>query len=129
MVEQIRNVNSTEHTFEAGTLDGLMQAMPQNDNCFLSFYYEFSTFNDLLHRGITGDLDRSRFFTLFNGGGKLQKMTKTSSDFHVKCPRFNLYTFTPYYIQILTEGNIDVSSPFFIVSFPPEKDVLIEEKK
>jgi len=42
------------HTFDSGTLEGLMMAMRSNDNCVMACFDEFAAFIDNLDKGNSG---------------------------------------------------------------------------
>ena len=130
MLDDIKNANGSDHTFESGTIDGLMKAMVENQGCIVGLFDEFSTFNDSLDKGGNGSSEKSRFLTLFNGG-KWSKKTKTSGDSLIERPRFNMFSFTqPFYAVKFAENNCENGFyQRFLLTIPRERGVFIEEKK
>ena len=68
MLEEVENELGVDHTFDSGTLEGLMKGMIENNNTLFGVFDELATFNDGLDKGSNGVSERSRFLTLFNGG-------------------------------------------------------------
>ena len=129
ILDSIPNVYDAQHTYETGTLDGLVRTLNNNDSCAIGLYDEISTFNDGLDKSGTGSFDRSVYLSLFNGK-RFQKSIKTASDVHLKNPRFSLFTFTQEApLRNFVENNL--SNGFFqrfLVSCPPEIPVLMADK-
>ena len=131
IIESIPNNNgpNIEHTLDTFSLDGLMTAMVNNNQCMLGLYDEMATFDDSLDKGSSKSFDRSRFLTLF-GAGKWKKVTKTSGTCVLHDPRFNMAYFTqPYYISEVADNN--KQNGFFarlLVSNPDERFVTMEKK-
>ena len=63
IIESIPNNNgpNIEHTLDTFSLDGLMTAMVNNNQCMLGLYDEMATFDDCLDKGSSKPFDRSRF--------------------------------------------------------------------
>ena len=68
LLDTVNNIDGADHTWESGSLEGLLKAMKENNGCVLGFFDEFSNFNDSLDKGSNGSAERSRFLTLYNGG-------------------------------------------------------------
>ena len=69
------------HTFDSGTMDGLLKRLRENDRCILASHDEFSTFNDSIDKGSSGSSERSRFLSLFSGKQILQEDFKFDNSF------------------------------------------------
>ena len=130
ILDGIKNVNNAEHMYETGTLDGLVKTLMKNNNTAVGLYDEIGTFNDGLDKGSTGSFDRSVYLSLYNAK-KFLKSTKTSGDVNLNNPRFSLFTFTQeepmkkFMLDNLQNGFFQR----FLLSYPPEKVVLMAEKK
>ena len=130
MLDDIENIYGAEHMYETGTLDGLVKTLLRNDNTAVGLYDEICTFNDGMDKGNTGSFDRSVYLSLYNAK-KFLKATKTSGDVSMKSPRFSLFTFTQespikkFIIENMDNGFFQR----FLLSYPPEKTVMMAEKK
>ena len=130
MLDEIKNMNGAEHMFETGTLDGLVKTLMRNNNTAVGLYDEIGTFNDGMDRGSTGSFDRSVYLSLYNAK-KFLKATKTSGNVIMKNPRFSLFIFTQEApIEKFIAENLDNGFfQRFLLSYPPEKPVMMQEKK
>ena len=63
ILDSIPNVYNAQHTYETGTLDGLVRTLNSNDSCAIGLYDEISTFNDGLDKSGTGSFDRSVYLS------------------------------------------------------------------
>ena len=117
------------HTFDSGTLEGLMQSMRQNKGCIMACHDEFSTFNDGLDKGSSGSSEKSRYLSLYSGSS-WSKKTKTSGNVEVKDPRLNMFAFTqPYYAAQFARGNLsDGFYQRFLISVPQEVFIKRQDK-
>ena len=60
MINSIENKSGNlPHTFDTGTLEGLMKSMKDNDGCFMTIHDEFASFNDSLDKGSSGVSEKS----------------------------------------------------------------------
>ena len=95
--ELIENIRPTS-IFDSGTIDGLEKSLTENKGSVISVNDEFSNFVENLDRGSTGNGEKSRILTLYNGSN-WSKKTKTSGCFTIEDPRLNIVGFTqPYYL-------------------------------
>lgn len=51
VMDLVENIPGREHIFEAGTLEGLMKLMLENNETAIGSYDEFATFIDSLDKG------------------------------------------------------------------------------
>ena len=118
------------HTFDSGTLEGLMQSMRANNGCIMGCYDEFATFNDNLDKGNSGSSEKARYLSLYSGSS-WSKRTKTSGCLEMNDPRFHMFAFTqPYYAAQFARNNLhDGFYQRFLLSLPREVYVKIDQKK
>ena len=109
MVEDIRPAS----TFDSGTIDGLMRSLNKNKRSVLSVNDEFANFIENLDCGSTGNGEKSRILTLYNGSN-WSKKTKTSGCFNIEDPRFNLVGFTqPHFLMQFAQNHQNLNDGFF----------------
>ena len=84
---------SGEHSFESGTMEGLMKAISDNNGTILGIYDEFSTFLDNMDKGTTGSSEKGRYLSLFSAVD-WSKKTKSAGSLQIKDPRFSMISFT-----------------------------------
>lgn len=130
MVGEIKNAYGSDHTFESGTLHGLMKLMIENNDTALGTYDELLTFLDGMDKGANGGFERSRYLSLFNGSPWSNK-TKTCGSASMKSPSYSMLNFTQPYtlIQFARQSNKDGFFQRFISACPPEVNVKYDEKK
>ena len=121
LLNGIENNTEGSHTFDSGTLEGLMQSMRLNNGTVMACHDEFSTFNDSLDKGNSGSCEKSRYLSLYSGAS-WSKKTKTSGNIEVIDPRLNMFAFTqPYYAAQFARNNLsDGFYQRFLISVPRE---------
>ena len=130
LLDAIPNSFNAEHTYETGTIDGLMKTMSLNNGCAIGLYDEISTFNDGLDKHTSSSFDRSIYLSLYNGK-KFKKDTKNSGDVNIPDPRFSLFIFSQEHPvhDFIVNNSINGFFQRFLISFPPEIGITMEEKK
>ena len=119
LLNEVKNsFESGCHTFDSGTLEGLLKAMKENNESILCVNDEFATFTDNLDRGTSFNYEKSRFLSLYSGKG-WSKRTKTNGNYDLEQPRFNMISFTqPHYAAQFAKGNVqDGFFQRFLLSF------------
>ena len=101
MIEEFRPAS----TFDSGTMDGLMRSMNKDKGCMLSVNDEFAHFIENFDCGSTGNGEKSRILTLYNGSN-WSKKTKTSEYVKIEDPHFNLVGFTQHHFLMQFAQNI-----------------------
>uniref|UniRef100_A0A7M5XL40 DUF3987 domain-containing protein n=1 Tax=Clytia hemisphaerica TaxID=252671 RepID=A0A7M5XL40_9CNID len=121
---------SESHTFESGTMEGLLVAMRENEESILAVYDEFSSFYDSLDKGTAGKCEKSRFLTLYNGK-PWSKKTKTNGTMEIDSPRYNMLAFTQpsYAVQFAKTNTSDGFYQRFLLSVPKERFVKFNDKR
>ena len=54
-------------SFDSGTIDGLLSTLETNNGCVLCAVDEFNTFMDGIDRNSNGNVERSRYLSLWSG--------------------------------------------------------------
>ena len=130
MVMEIENSNAGTHVFDTGTSEGLMKAMYDNRGTILSPKDEFASFNDAFDKTASGNMERSRFLSLYSCT-TWSRITKNNGSICIEDPRFSLISFTqPFYmINFAKTCTMDGFFQRFMTSIPKEKFVKRSEKK
>ena len=131
LIDSIENKSGNiPHTFDSGSLEGLMKSMIENDGCMLGVHDEFAAFNDALDKGTAGSSEKARYLSLYSGTN-WSKKTKTNGNTDMIDPRFNLIAYTqPYYATQFAQNNYyDGFFQRFLLSVPEEVFITIDEKK
>ena len=129
-MENIENENAEGHSFESGTMEGLMKAMLQNNGSILGLFDEFSTLIDNIDKGTTGTSEKGRFLSLYSAVD-WSKKTKSCGNMSVKDPRLNLISYTqPFYAVNFARNNLqDGFFQRFLITVPAESFVKFEMKE
>ena len=129
-MENIENENAEGHSFESGTMEGLMKAMLQNNGSILGLFDEFPTLIDNIDKGTTGTSEKGRFLSLYSAVD-WSKKTKSCGNMSVKDPRLNLISYTqPFYAVNFARNNLqDGFFQRFLITVPAESFVKFEMKE
>ena len=65
LLNGIENNTEASHTFDSGTLEGLMQSLRLNNGIVMACHDEFSTFNENLDKGNSGSCEKQAFVAVF----------------------------------------------------------------
>eukprot|EP00111_Clytia_hemisphaerica_P007161 TCONS_00020809-protein len=131
MISSIDNLSGNlPHTFDTGTLEGLMKSLQDNDGCLMAVHDEFASFNDALDKGSSGSSEKSRYLSLYSGTS-WSKNTKTKGKSDVIDPRLSLIAYTqPYYATQFARNNFyDGFFQRFLLSMPDEVFISMKDKK
>ena len=129
-MEDVENKAGESHTFDSGTLEGLMQSMRINNGSTLACHDEFATFFDGFDKGTSGSSERSRYLSLYSGTS-WSKKTKTSGNLELFDPRLSIMSFTqPFYAVQFARNNLsDGFYRRFLISVPGEVYIKRADKK
>ncbi|XP_066929300.1 uncharacterized protein [Clytia hemisphaerica] len=119
-----------QHIFDSGTIEGLMTTLHENNGSVLCAVDEFSTFLDAMDKNSNGNVERSRYLSLWSGSS-WSKKTKHGGKVEIEDPRFSFYGFNQNYFlinMIVNSNHFDGFLPRFLVATSEEEYVPITEK-
>ena len=119
-----------QHIFDSGTIEGLMSTLNENNGSVLCAVDEFSSFLDAMDKNSNGNVERSRYLSLWSGS-TWSKKTKHGGHIQITEPRFQFVGFNQNYFllnMVMNNNHFDGFLPRFLVATPKEEYITLKEK-